>query len=574
MRNYACPRIRELKAQIFYAGREIRARYALNLEGLLPELSTRRSYPYDYIFYRITRLRPAELDYGGQAGPAVSHCGAIPGEALLGDLSRLLDELTLALKAPPTAVDGPVLSYGEISERCHVCERTLRRWRREGMPLRWFSYPDGRMGKGIRLSALRRFVRLHRGLARRGARFSRLSENERSWAIEVAARMRADGERPAASRCGITRVSMKIGSILRRSPETIRHFLRGQFILAPPKLRLSGAVAREIASLYRSGASVPELCRRYAKSRSAVYSAIRADKVAGILSKRLRFVRLADFGHADAERRIRETGVATPMPKMTVADAGNSASSCGGTDAYMAAVSQMPVLTAEQEACLFRRYNYLKFRMARAQDVLRRKGYRAALVDAFERMSSEADAIREQLIHFNLRLVASIARRHAGPLVTFGDLMSAGTVVLMRAVETFDFSRGNKFSTYLTWALTKEFARRVPEENYRLATFITGEERLLDAPDGRVSQEGAEGEALAHLKHLVSKALVALNTLEREVIRARFGLAEPAGAGPKTLEEIGAGLGLTGERIRQIQKGALEKLRLTLGQDGVEAIPG
>ena len=568
MRNYACPRIRELKAQIFYAGREVRARYALNLEELLPELSTRRSYPYDYIFYRITRFRPAELDYGGQAGPTMSHYGAIAGEALLGDLSRLLDELTLALKAPPTAVAGPVLSYGEISERCHVCERTLRRWRREGLPLRWFSYPDGRMGKGIRLSALRRFVRLHRGLARQGARFSRLSDDERRRVVELATRMRADGER------SLTRVSMKIAFILGRSPETIRHFLRAQPIFAAPKLRLSGPVVRRIADLYRSGASVPELCRRYAKSRSAVYSAIRADKVADILSKRLRFVRHADFDHADAERlAARYCG----MPKITVPDAGDPAP-LGGTDAYMAAVSHMPVLTAEQEAFLFKQYNYLKSRMARAQDLLRRKGYRAALVEAFERMSSVADATREQLIQCNLRLVASIARRHAGPLVIFADLMSAGTVVLMRAVETFDFSRGNKFSTYLTWALTKEFARRVPEENYRLATFITGEERLLDAPDGRVSREGAESEALAHLKHLVSKALVALNTIEREVIRARFGLAGPRlgrrGAGPKTLEEIGASLGLTGERIRQIQKGALEKLRLTLGQDGVEAIPG
>jgi RNA polymerase sigma factor (sigma-70 family) len=563
MRNYACPRIRELKAQMFYAGRDIRARYALNLEELLPELYTRRSYPYDYIFYRITGFRAVEAD------------GSILGTILLADLSRLLDELSITLREPPAAVDGPVLSYGEISERCHVCERTLRRWRREGMPLRWFFYPDGRMGKGIRLSALRRFVRLHRGLARRGARFSRLSEDERRRAVDLATRMRYDGERAPKLWCerSLTRVSMKIAFMLGRSPETIRHFLRSQSIFAAPKLRLSGPVVRRIANLYRSGASVPELCRRYAKSRSAVYSAIRADKVAGILSKRLRFVRHADFGHADAERRVREKGVVASMPKIAVPDAGDPALG-GGTDAYMAAVSHMPVLTAEQEWRLFKRYNYLKFRMARAQDVLRRKGYRAALVDAFERTSSEADATREQLIHFNLRLVASVARRHAGPLVTFADLMSAGAVVLMRAVETFDFSRGNKFSTYLTWALTKEFARRVPEENYRLATFITGEERLLDAPDGRVSREGAESEALAHLKHLVSKALVALNTLEREVIRARFGLAGPAGAGPKTLEEIGAGLGLTGERIRQIQKGALEKLRLTLGQDGVEAIPG
>ncbi len=544
MRSYASPRIRELKAQITYAGRDVRSRYAQNLEQLLPEISDRRAYPYDYIFFRITGFHAAASD------------GQIPGAELRRDLSRLLDELTFALKEPPDGRNGPVLGYTEIAERCHVSERTLRRWRRKGLPLRWFILADGRMGKGIRLNALRRFVRRHRGLVADGARFSRMIPQERDEIIDLAAQLK---------RCGqgnITRISKEIGFLFGRAPETIRRILRRH--LFAPKLCITGPIVHEVAGLYRDGVSVPELCRRYGKSRSAVYSAVRADKVVCVLSGRVRFVQNPDFELVSAERRILANGLEA-IPKMIVPEAE------GDADAYMAAVSHMPVLTTEQERRLFLRYNYAKFRMARAQEALGDRGYRAGQVQLFEQMSDLAERAREQLIKCNLRLVASIARRHAGPLVTFADLMSTGALVLMRAVETFDCARGNKFSTYLTWAVTKEFARRVPEENYRLATFITGEEELLEAGDGRVSEESVHGEALAHLGHLIGKALGALNALEREVIKARFGLL---GLRPMTLNEIGAGLGLTAERIRQIQNGALGKLRRQLGQDGVEALPG
>ena len=343
MRNYASPGIRELRAQIFYAAREIRSRYALSLENLLPEISDQRTYPYEYVFFRITGF------------PAEGKDGYIAGDTLQSDLARLLDEVTLALREPPDDGESPVLGYAEIADRCRVSERTLRRWRRKGLPLRWFACADGRMGRGIRLNALRRFVRLHRALATHAARFQRLTPVERREVVDLAIQMRRCGHR------NITRISKEIAFLIGRSPETIRYVIRQHDahrregrVFTVCRLRFSGPIASEVAGLYRSGCSVPELCRRYGKSRSAIYSAVRADKVASVLNRRVRFVHHPDFeraGHG-ALRHWSLAGLFTDasMPTITAPDGGEDA------DAYMAAVSRMPVLTPELEARLFERY--------------------------------------------------------------------------------------------------------------------------------------------------------------------------------------------------------------------------
>ena len=117
-----------------------------------------------------------------------------------------------------------------------------------------------------------------------------------------------------------------------------------------------------------------------------------------------------------------------------------------------------PCSTREQEAHLFRKMNYLKYQASGLRDTLDVGRPKSRLMDQIERLYDEAVAIKKQVISANLRLVISIAKRYVGQAADFFELVSDGNLSLMRAAERFDVSRGNRFSTYASWAIMRNFA--------------------------------------------------------------------------------------------------------------------
>jgi len=231
-----------------------------------------------------------------------------------------------------------------------------------------------------------------------------------------------------------------------------------------------------------------------------------------------------------------------------------------------------PLLTKDQEQALFRRYNYLKFKAAKARERLH--GSRAPRVDdiaAIEKLIDEANRIKNRIIQANLRLVVNIAKRHVGPQANFFELISDGNMSLIRAVDKFDYMRGFKFSTYASWAIMKNFARSVPQEGVRRDRFMTGRDELLEmSRDLRF--EGDEGyrEPDLSVRQSVERVLGELEPREREIVARRFGLGDQPG--PQTLEEVGKHFGVTKERIRQIETRALGKLRGLLTPEALEEV--
>jgi len=170
-----------------------------------------------------------------------------------------------------------------------------------------------------------------------------------------------------------------------------------------------------------------------------------------------------------------------------------------------------------------------------------------------------------------LRLVVSIAKRHLKPGVNFFELVSDGNMSLIRAIEKFDYARGNKFSTYASWAIMKNFARSVPAEHTRLDRFRTGYEEIFQqADDVRANPFAAELTNSAQ-RSALKEILEELDGRERKVISCRFGLLR--GAEPETLEQVGNRLGVTKERVRQIEVRTLDKMRKIAERKQVE-IPG
>lgn len=241
-----------------------------------------------------------------------------------------------------------------------------------------------------------------------------------------------------------------------------------------------------------------------------------------------------------------------------------------GVAPYVASLYEVPLLTREQEIHLFRKLNYLKYKASRLRAGLDPSRPQQALMARIEKLYEELVATRNHIICANLRLVVSIAKRHVGAAQDIFELVSDGNVSLMRAVERFDYSLGNRFSTYATWAIIRNFARTIPEVLRRRNRFRTDYSELFTATaDVRTNQY--ELEALQHgRERLLDDILRRLNNREREILVCRFGLRR--GSEPQTLQQVGDAMGVSKERIRQIEARALGRLRKIAVQERPPAL--
>jgi RNA polymerase sigma factor (sigma-70 family) len=237
----------------------------------------------------------------------------------------------------------------------------------------------------------------------------------------------------------------------------------------------------------------------------------------------------------------------------------------------LASLYSIPLLTREDEAYYFRKMNYLKFKAARLRAQLNPIRPKARDMDEIERLVEQSLEVKNFLIRSNLRLVVSIAKRHIKPNTNFFEMVSDGNMSLIRAIEKFDYTKGNKFSTYATWAIMKNFARSIPAEHTLLDRFRTGAEEVFQrSTDKRGNQFHEE---LVHQRQhqAIMNILDQLDDREKEIIMFRYGLTQ--GAEPQTLEQVGNRFGVTKERIRQLESRALRKLRKIAHDERLD-IPG
>jgi RNA polymerase primary sigma factor len=280
---------------------------------------------------------------------------------------------------------------------------------------------------------------------------------------------------------------------------------------------------------------------------------------------------------------------------------------------YMKEVGTIPLLTAEEEKELaldLREGNAARKRLLQGEVDLEERADLEWKVD-------EGERARQHFIESNSRLVISIARKYLGRGLPLSDLMQEGNLGLIKAVERFDPDRGHRFSTYATWWIRQAILRAVADQGrtIRLPAHIVDELNKLNRIGKRLAQElGREptneelagelevpAERVRDLFHLggqplsletpvgeeeestlaefieddvtptpsslassalmwerVDDALSSLSPREARVLRLRYGLEDGE---DYTLEQVGEKLGLTRERIRQIQAQALRRLR-------------
>jgi RNA polymerase primary sigma factor/RNA polymerase sigma factor len=228
----------------------------------------------------------------------------------------------------------------------------------------------------------------------------------------------------------------------------------------------------------------------------------------------------------------------------------------------------VPLLNREQEYHLFRQFNFLKYRASRLRDKLDPARAKSSAMDRIEGLYDQAVKLKNQIVQANLRLVVSIAKRHVGAADDFFQLVSDGNMSLIRAVEKFDFARGNKFSTYASWAIMKNFARTIPEEFKHRDRFRTSSDEMFSAAEDIRSDQVEQESAQSLRKQQIVKILSRLDEREQKIIISRFGLDHRQE--PQTLKQVGAEMGVTKERIRQLEARALSKLRMAAQEERIE----
>ena len=233
----------------------------------------------------------------------------------------------------------------------------------------------------------------------------------------------------------------------------------------------------------------------------------------------------------------------------------------------------MTTLTAKQEQLLFQRFNFARCKVYRILKTNKGKKLVIADMRSLVVWFKIANAARAQIVQANLPLVLAMAKRTKLTGVDFSELISEGNMALLRSVDKFDCSKGFKFSTYACRAILKSFSRVAIRSSRYRSRFPTEFDPALEKSDfiDRKRQE-VEEFCVDELRSILTENLANLNDVEKKVIRARFALdaIDSEQAQPMTLEQVGEIIGVTKERVRQIQNKALEKLRQTL-EDGILA---
>ncbi len=325
---------------------------------------------------------------------------------------------------------------------------------------------------------------------------------------------------------------------------------------APRTPRPSSFDEASKARFYRSflqGASVDLLAQESGRSSAGVLRAINEMRARRLLEIKIEAMSNPSFDEPKASVEI-----LAPLPAPADGKAPRRIKPPEGVPPYLASLYDVPLLNREQEAHLFRKMNFLKHRALKVRDAIDPAKARATDLDTVDRLLEEALAVKNQIIRANLRLVVSIAKKHVGRTDNFFELVSDGNMSLIRAVEKFDYARGNKFSTYASWAIMKNFIRSIPIENHRRDRFVTGHDDLFEAAADNRSDEHEYESAQRRMRDAVKGMLGKLDDRERKIIISRFGLD---GVGEQTLEQLGRELGVTKERVRQLEARAQNKLR-------------
>jgi RNA polymerase primary sigma factor len=545
MARYRVDNIADLARQMFFTPCGVRAAQLDRAEELTYLVEPRKAYPLDFVIFKITEYRPK---MGGE--------DLLAGSALIHDLCLLVEQVSESLALRVSEAGQPVLGIEDICARVNVTSKTVQRWRKLGLVSRSFIFADGRNRVGFLLSSVERFLSRHERTLSASGNFSQIGPAENLAILRHWCRLAGMG----LSENEITR---RIARQVRRSPLAVLHTLKKHDadnpLVAVLPLAATPLEVDERAAMvqgYVAGQSLTELARHAGRPRATVYQALLEHRIHLCLEQRVRFFDDPLYHGADAAgivaslaRQEDIVGKTSPEQLRVPRD----------VPGFLHDYCRTPPLTPAQERALFLKYNYRKFLFVQARRRVDPETVHMRNLESLEQRLRDAEEIKNQIVRANLRLVVSLARKQLRPGLELGELLSDGSVILMRAVDAFDVHRGFRFSTYATLALMKGFARSVP----LMFSGLRHSEGAGQAIEALVDPRPTRGVESMVREDELRSLLARLDDRERVVLTHHFGLAgAPA---MSTYNEVARRLGLSRERVRQIELLALAKLRNAAG---------
>jgi len=292
-----------------------------------------------------------------------------------------------------------------------------------------------------------------------------------------------------------------------------------------------------------------------AAARPAPIPRAMRQKVEGLLEQSYAYMDSPLFQNKDIEKELFQLGSEPQLPTTSWYQPTRD----DVADQNMTGAPQL--MKASEERVMFLRFNFAKLRLGRLQKLIKKSGLTRGRAEQVLEWHRRFEHFREYLVRTNLALVLAMAKRTRLGDVDFAEIVSEGNMALIRAVDKFNVERGFKFSTYACRAILKAFSRTALKSSRHRTRFPVEFEPDMEKSDWQDRRrDQVEEDCIDELKAIVERNLADLSSVEETVIRRRFNWQQEDNAA-LTLEEVGQIIGVTKERVRQIQNKALAKIR-------------